>query len=179
MLVSDYQKNPRVFEKNIKSIYFCKIQITMKRVKDLIIFWENTAKPMNDQSSNVNTSKALDNHCKHNYTKPLNIYNNVALIFAKTSLPFKDNVDNYFHKKKEAPVYITMAQVYVASKNILKDGIKNDGVNFLNNSSANLNNESIIRQIEEEKITVKKIKRKKRWEGISDSKERLKNLYIS
>ncbi|TBU12404.1 hypothetical protein CWI38_0769p0010 [Hamiltosporidium tvaerminnensis] len=204
ILELEYQKND-ILAKVLRFIYKCNVEIIpyvptdvevyiktivlKKETKHFVLLKQRLVSQLNAEESYERA-----NMCTINENEKLNleeggeVVNTIYLEYEEENqmkdfnclgVPCKDNVYNYFYNKKEAPVYIKMAQVYVASKNILKDGIKNDGVNFLNNSSANLNNESIIRQIEEEKITVKKIKRKKRWEGISDSKERLKNLYIS
>ncbi|KAK1347943.1 hypothetical protein LUQ84_002639 [Hamiltosporidium tvaerminnensis] len=169
----------------------------MKSVKDLIKFWENIANPKNYQSSNVNTLKVVDDHWKLNDTKPVKHYNNEPRSIVKNEarqriclgLPFKEGVDNDFNKIKEAPVYVAMVQVYVydncgdekckkESKKIFKNNTKNDSVNYLDNSSSILSTKSIKRQVKNEKSNVQKNKRKKRWEGISDPKERLSHLYI-
>ncbi|KAK1348763.1 hypothetical protein LUQ84_001914 [Hamiltosporidium tvaerminnensis] len=168
----------------------------MKSVKDLIKFWEYIANPKNDQPSNVNTLKVVDDHWKLN-DKPAKHYNNETRSIVKNEarqriclcLPFKEDMDNDFHKIKEAPVYVAMVQVNVYdncgdekcendSKKIFKNDTKNDSVNCLNNYSSILNTKLIKRQVKNEKGNVQKNKRKKRWEGISDPKERLSHLYI-
>ncbi|KAK1347643.1 hypothetical protein CWI38_0683p0020 [Hamiltosporidium tvaerminnensis] len=169
----------------------------MKSVKDLIKFWENIANPKKDQSSNVSTLKVVDEHWKLNDTKPANHCNNEPRFIVKNEarqriclgLPFKEGMDNDFHKIKEAPVYVAMVQANVYdncgdekcgndSKKIFKNDSKNDIVNYLDNSSSILSTKSIKKQVKNEKSNVQKNKRKKRWEGISDPKERLSHLYI-
>ncbi|KAK1348827.1 hypothetical protein LUQ84_001976 [Hamiltosporidium tvaerminnensis] len=169
----------------------------MKSVKDLIKFWENIANPKNDQPSNVNTLKVVDDHWKLNDTKPAKNSNSEPRFIVKNEarqriclgLPFKEGMDNDFHKIKEAPVYVEKVQVYVYDncgdekcandpKKIFKNDTKNDSVSCLNNYSSIQNTKLIKRQVKNEKGNVHKNKRKKRWEGISDPKERLSHLYI-